>query len=387
MAAFSSRFSFVDLQNPLFLHPSDGPTSIPVSKLQGAADYRSWRRSMEIQLSSKRKLGFVLGTTIRSTTDATDSIQWDTCNIMVISWIHNNVSDNIKQSIMYLDSASMIWTQLEKRFLQTNGSRKYKLSKDLYSMKQDGTTISKYYTAMSGLWEEIESMNCLPVVTNMTAEITALLNAIGVQREELKLFQFLNGLDEHYSSQRSQLLMMCPLPSVESACAVIQQEESQRDLLKISSPDMSALYSKVNTGDRGFICNVCGKKGHSADKCWKVVGLPKWHSKYKKQTGVKLPGADSVTSSNTSSGFIKTAGGTYKKSANNVQGVYEDNTSSEVLFTHQQLEQILKLLPTQVVSSLQNPKEDLDSPFLEWQEHRLFLKHWPGLLTLGLLTT
>lgn len=105
------------------LHPFDGPLSISVSKLQGAGDYRSWKRMFEIQLSSKRKLGFVKGTVTRSTTDETQAVQWDTCNDVVISWIHGNVSDNIKRSILFLDSAHEIWLQLEKRFQLCNGSR------------------------------------------------------------------------------------------------------------------------------------------------------------------------------------------------------------------------------------------------------------------------
>lgn len=111
--AAAGRFNFADMQNPLFLHPSDGPLSISVAKLQGAGDYRSWRRTFEIQISSKRKLGFLNGTVKRSTTDEAQGLQWDTFNDLVIAWIHGNVSDNIKRSILFINSAHEIWKQLE----------------------------------------------------------------------------------------------------------------------------------------------------------------------------------------------------------------------------------------------------------------------------------
>ncbi|PWA82225.1 hypothetical protein CTI12_AA171660 [Artemisia annua] len=58
-------------QNPLYLHPSDGSGSLTFQeKFIGAQNYRAWRRAIEIGLSTKRKLGFIKGTVIRSTTDA-----------------------------------------------------------------------------------------------------------------------------------------------------------------------------------------------------------------------------------------------------------------------------------------------------------------------------
>lgn len=51
----------------------------------------------------------------------------------------------------------------------------------------------------------------------------------------------MNGLGEHFGPQCSQLLMLNPLASVETACAVIQQEESQRNILQVSDIGRSAI--------------------------------------------------------------------------------------------------------------------------------------------------
>lgn len=323
----ANRLTFTD---PLFMHPSDGPTSVSVSNLQGASDYRAWRRSFEIQLSAKRKLGFVDGSLSRSLTDVNEANQWDTCNNMVISWIHNNISKNIKTSVLFINTPAGIWKQLEKRFSLTNGSRKYKLNKDLFNLRQNGLKVSEYFTSLSSLWEEIDSMNVLPAVTSNTAEINNLLKAIDNMKEESKLFQFLNGLDDVYGNQRSQLLMMIPLPSVEEACAAVQQEESQKEVLNqgvLGDNEVLAMFSKGN-GDRNMMCTGCGRKGHSSDKCWEVKGYPKWHYKYK-------PGQRNVAnkwSGNKPNGA---------RLANNVQG----NVGEQVVITSQQLDQLLKLIP------------------------------------------
>ena len=98
------------------------------------------------------------------------------------------------------------------------------------------------------------------------------------QKEEQRLFQFLNGLDEHYANLRSQLLLMTPLPSVEHACSMLQQEESQRVLFGASSFESTALLSKGVTKDK---CGICGFKWHPPEKCWEKVGYPAWHPKAK----------------------------------------------------------------------------------------------------------
>ncbi|GJT23280.1 retrovirus-related pol polyprotein from transposon TNT 1-94 [Tanacetum coccineum] len=139
----------------------------------------------KLGLSTKRKLGFIKGTVPRSTTDAKLAEQWETCNNMVISWIMSSLCESIAKSVMFVGTAYEIWQQLEKR--------------------------------MKCVWEELDSMNELPRIANVTPEITTFLNAIYTQKEEQRLFQFLNGLDDHFSAQRSQLLLSTPLPNVETA--------------------------------------------------------------------------------------------------------------------------------------------------------------------------
>ncbi|KAL2896086.1 hypothetical protein RDABS01_037870 [Bienertia sinuspersici] len=161
-----SKITLSDLQNPLYLHPSDGPTIVAVEKLKGSAGYKAWKRSMEISLASKRKLGFGTG------------------------------------------------------------------------------------------MEELDNMRDVPAVIELTPVINAFVKALETERDEQKLFQFLNGLDEIYGLQRSQDV----LEGV--------KEES----------DSSAMYGNGN----GEGCNVCGKKNHTADKCWRVIGFPKDHPRMRR---------------------------------------------------------------------------------------------------------
>nr|GEW58904.1 hypothetical protein [Tanacetum cinerariifolium] len=289
-------------QNSLYLHPFDGPDSLIVQeKLHEAHNYRSWRRAIEIGLLTKRKLEFIRGTVFRSATDANQAELWDTCNNMlekrfaridgsrkyklnkdtyefkqsggtnseyytkmkcvweeldsinvfpvvttvspevtlfltalikgnfrrnvqfvVLNGIHQSsvgkkaieIGPSTKRKLEFTrGTVSRSATDLEKRFALSDGSRKYKLNKDTYEFKQSGGTI----------------------------KVALFFTALSKQKEEQRLFQFLNGLDEHYDNQRSQILMINPLPSVKNACFMLQQEESQIVLFGSSFVETTAL--------------------------------------------------------------------------------------------------------------------------------------------------
>lgn len=65
-----------------------------------------------------------------------------------------------------------------KTFAMSNGSRKYKLNRDLYNLKQNNTPVNVYYTTMISMWEELDVMNVLPNVTEANVEIRSFFNTI-----------------------------------------------------------------------------------------------------------------------------------------------------------------------------------------------------------------
>lgn len=124
--AVSSTF---DCHHPYYLHPSDNPGMQITTVVLNVHNYNQWYRSLKIALSSKLKLGFVDGSYLKPAANSPLLVHWLQCNNMVTSWILNSVSTEIRNSIVYIQSARDIWLDLEVRFAQRNVLKLFNLKK------------------------------------------------------------------------------------------------------------------------------------------------------------------------------------------------------------------------------------------------------------------
>ncbi|XP_071688543.1 uncharacterized protein [Rutidosis leptorrhynchoides] len=190
--------------HPLFLHQNDHPGLILISKkLTGSDNNSSWRRSMTIALNAKNKLQIVTNQFVEPEVNLRSRALWERTNDMIISWILNTITDQISNSLNFVNTACK---ELHEHYSQLDGHRIYQLTNDITQHKQNQCTIEVYYQKLKGYWDEIDAIEAPYVRTFACTCENGRLNA---ERDQGKrLMQFLMGLDESYSNIRDQVLLI-----------------------------------------------------------------------------------------------------------------------------------------------------------------------------------
>jgi len=97
----------LDPSHELFLHPSDHPNCTLSSEPLIGQNFGQWKRSCEVSLVSKHKLGFVTGSCTKPDT-GTLVTQWERCNVMVISWLLHSIKKDITTNVLFYSTAKQI---------------------------------------------------------------------------------------------------------------------------------------------------------------------------------------------------------------------------------------------------------------------------------------
>ncbi|RVX03498.1 Retrovirus-related Pol polyprotein from transposon RE1 [Vitis vinifera] len=344
----------LDAANPYFLHHSDHPGMVLVSKPLNGDNYSTWCRAMTISLNAKSKLGFIDGTTtMPSATDKPDEhASWKKCNDMILSWILNSLSQDLADSVIFSTTAQEVWEDLRDRFSQSNAPRIFQIERDIACLTQDQMTVAAYYTRLKKLWDELGSYNDT-------------VCSCGADHKRRRLMQFLMGLNESYNAIRGQILLMNPLPDVAKAYSSIVQEEKQRSLgatrettensaMVVQRAEPMALAvrhgqgssSRSNPSNRKPLhCSYCDRDHHVRETCWKLNGYPPEHPKH------------ASNRSNHGSTHFK-RNNSHQSSANNVKErpVMQEVPSMTNGLSDLQIQQILSIMQGKGTTQSTNPK-------------------------------
>ena len=247
---------------------------------------------MRIALSAKQKLQFIDGTSEKPEADSPLLTHWQRCNDMVISWLLNSLHKSIRDSVIFCDTASEIWKELNERYGQSNKARHFQAQKEVCCISQGDLDIVSYFNKAKKVWDEFTAVNGMPwcECKKCGCDINGRLHQY---LQEQKIIQFLMGLNESYTAVRGNILMMSPLPSLSQIYSLLAQEEKQRQVrsgsqFQTESTSFSANTNASNGGNASkgsasrrqdgrrsnLFCEHCKKSGHTVDRCYKIHGYP-----------------------------------------------------------------------------------------------------------------
>lgn len=162
-------------------------------------DFESWKITVLIALSSKKKIGFIDGKVSRPADNSPLRPHWQRCNDLVTSWILNSLHKDISGSVLYCSSAQEMWKELMERFGQTNKAKLFQVNKELLGISQGDFDIAAYYTRAKQIWDEFAAVDDMPRCTCKKCECNVNTRLVKYTQEQ-NMILFLMGLNDTYTS-------------------------------------------------------------------------------------------------------------------------------------------------------------------------------------------
>ncbi|CAN6675761.1 unnamed protein product [Malus baccata var. baccata] len=251
--------------HPLFLHHSDQPGAILVPQSLVEDNYGTWVQSMTMALTFKNKLGFVDGTVKKPHEEQFEELQqWNRCNNLVKMWLLGSMSKEISGSVIHCKDARHMWLDLQERFSHVNIVQLFHIENEIHDCVQGTMTVSTYSTKLKSLWDERDALCSIPTCgCDTKKEITSYI-------ETQKTMKFLMGLNEFYSTVRSNTLLLEPLPTTNKAYSLVLRHERQVEVSSgrsTAQPEAAVFAVKggsreSKTEDGGLRCDKCNKTNH-----------------------------------------------------------------------------------------------------------------------------
>ncbi|XP_010438168.1 PREDICTED: uncharacterized protein LOC104721796 [Camelina sativa] len=285
--------------SPYDLSTNDNPGAIISRPLLNGLNYDEWALNLRMALSSPKKFGFLDGSIPKPAATSPEFEDWTANNHLPVGWIKQTIDPKIRSSISTREVAKDLWDIIKKRYSIKSGPRLQQLRNSLANCKQNGSTVDEYFGRLTKLWDGIaDCMNSKRCTCGMcTCDLTA---ARDKELETLHIHDFLAGLDDSvHRVIRSQICAITHLPDLNTVYQTISQNETIRSIATNEVPVMgfssqvqssprpatvqtrdltrqfTSRFSPVNR-DLTRKCTSCGRMGHEASSCFKVIGFPEW---------------------------------------------------------------------------------------------------------------
>jgi hypothetical protein len=183
---------------------------------------------MKCALGAKLKHDFIDGTLLVPADAFVSSFRaWNRCNQLVSSWILNFVSPPIAQSVVFLENAIDIWNELRECFSQGDLIRISELQSEIYGLKQESRSVTDFYSDLKVLWEELELYLPIPTCTCRNRCTCEAMRMARLNHTLLHTIRFPTGLNDNFSTVKSQILLMEPLPPLNKVFSMVLQHERE----------------------------------------------------------------------------------------------------------------------------------------------------------------
>lgn len=145
---------------------------------------------------------------------------WEEVDLMV-QWILNSIEKHMSDNYLYCVTAKEMWDTLQRRYGGSNGVKLYDLEKEITNLVQGNLFVSEYFTKLQQLWDELQSLQPPP-----TCECEA-SKTLETYKNSKHIIRFLMGLNDSYDGVKNQILLIKPLPDIDTAYSMVLQCENK----------------------------------------------------------------------------------------------------------------------------------------------------------------
>lgn len=261
------------------------PVTITNQKLNGN-NFLPWSRAVELFITGRGKKEYLSEKMAIPTKTDEKYVIWEAENSMIMSWLLGSMTPEVSNTFMLHETAASIWNATKEMYSQKdNLSELYELEAQLKDIKQGDQAVSKYFSTLSQIWQQIDSLEDYQWTCKQDNQLFRSI------KDTRRIFGFLSGLHKDYDAVRGRVLSTKPLPSINAVFSEVRQEESRMKVVmgssSINSSETSALVSHTTEKDKGALftskksgpggyvkkyCKFCQKNGHTLEECYRRPG-------------------------------------------------------------------------------------------------------------------